>query len=244
MSRFPPVHLVIVDLDNTLYDWVGYFAPSFEAMVEVAAEIIGVTRDTLLDDIQKVHQHYGNTEHPFALLETEAVQSKFGPVRSRGELKADLQPAFDAFDTERAMRLRLYPTVAATLRSIRSRGTTVVGHTEAKTVSASNRAKILGLDALLDGIFAPAFTGLAYPGDPSGVSSGASDFLFELDQDSVKPNPATATKIASRFGVRPAETLYVGDTLSKDVAMANAAGMMSAWARQSMRKGCGTQSFE
>ena len=105
MTRFLPVGLVIVDLDNTLYDWVGFFAPSFEAMVTAAVRIVDTSRDALLDDIQQVHQRYGNTEHPFALLETEAVRQRFGYDVSRGELKAELQPAFDAFDAQRIDKL-------------------------------------------------------------------------------------------------------------------------------------------
>ena len=45
----PVIKLLVTDLDNTLYDWVGFFAKAFRAMVEVAVPILGVDREALLD---------------------------------------------------------------------------------------------------------------------------------------------------------------------------------------------------
>jgi FMN phosphatase YigB (HAD superfamily) len=50
--------LLICDLDNTLYDWVAYFVPSFYAMVDKVVELLGCDRERLLDDFRKVHQRH------------------------------------------------------------------------------------------------------------------------------------------------------------------------------------------
>ena len=50
--------MLVCDLDNTLYDWVGYFVPSFNAMVNEALPILGCGREQLLDDLREVHQRH------------------------------------------------------------------------------------------------------------------------------------------------------------------------------------------
>lgn len=56
------IELSVTDLDNTLYDWVTFFASSFYAMVSRAAEILGTPVEMLLDECRRVHQCYGDSE--------------------------------------------------------------------------------------------------------------------------------------------------------------------------------------
>ena len=45
--------LVIIDLDNTLYDWVSYFSNAFLAMVDVLEPLLEVDREAIqLDMVQ------------------------------------------------------------------------------------------------------------------------------------------------------------------------------------------------
>jgi FMN phosphatase YigB (HAD superfamily) len=60
MSR-PAISLIITDLDNTLYDWLGAFVPAFYAMVHEAALLMGVDEEDLLDDLQVVHRKHGDS---------------------------------------------------------------------------------------------------------------------------------------------------------------------------------------
>jgi hypothetical protein len=99
--------LLICNLDNTLYDWVGYFAPSFYAMVDEAVRITGCDRETLLDDFRRVHQARDDSEQPFALLETETIKQIYQDVPA----PSVLDPAFHAFNSSRLSNVRLYPTV-------------------------------------------------------------------------------------------------------------------------------------
>jgi len=41
------MRLLITDLDNTLYDWITYFANSFRAMVKDLATTLDVEEDLL-----------------------------------------------------------------------------------------------------------------------------------------------------------------------------------------------------
>ncbi|MCU0289570.1 MAG: HAD family hydrolase, partial [Acidobacteria bacterium] len=135
MSEKIHIELLIVDLDNTLYDWISFFVPAFYRMIDVAVEILQVDQEALLTDIQKVHQKYGNSEHPFALLETGVVINRFAG-KNRAELAKILDPAFHAFNKKRKELLRLFPGVFETLKFINESGCTVVAHTEADVLNS------------------------------------------------------------------------------------------------------------
>ncbi|MEU9511143.1 HAD-IA family hydrolase [Micromonospora sp. NPDC048169] len=229
-ARRPVVHALILDMDNTLYDWVAYFVPAVRAMVALAAELLDVSEDELRGDLQAVHRNHGNTEHPFALLETSAVERRL-PGMSQRARHEHLRPAFAAFNEVRRRHLRLYPDVERTLQTIKATGCHIVGHTEAKDVNISSRARSLGLDVMLEAIYAPQFVGPPHPLGADRRSAPAAIEVRVLPPASRKPNPEIPRRIAEQLGVPPARCLYVGDSLNKDVAMAKRAGMLAAWAR-------------
>ncbi|TDB80267.1 HAD family hydrolase [Micromonospora sp. KC721] len=229
-TQRPVVHALILDMDNTLYDWVAYFVPAVRAMVTVAAKLLDVSEQELRGDLQVVHRSHGNTEHPFALLETAAVERRLPGVSQRIRHE-HLLPAFTAFNEIRRSHLRLYPGVADTLEAVRAAGCRVVGHTEAKDVNINSRVRSLGLDAMLEAIYAPRFVGPPHPLGTGRERARDTIRVRVLPPTARKPNPEIARQISDQLGVPPARCLYVGDNLSKDVTMAKRAGMLAAWAR-------------
>ena len=131
-------------------------------MIDVAVEILNVDREALLTDIQMVHQKYGNSEHPFALLETKAVKNRF-PGKSRAELARLLDPAFHAFNKKRKELLRLYPSVFETLQFINESGCKIVAHTEADVSNSLFRIEALGIRQCISRLYAPMSQGLGHP---------------------------------------------------------------------------------
>ena len=228
--RHPVVHAVIVDMDNTLYDWVAYFVPAMRAMLAQAVHDLDTDERALRDDLRQVHIKYGNTEHPFALLETRTVKQRLHGLTARQRYEA-LRPAFQAFNEVRDQQLRLYPTVAPTLRTIRETGCRAIGHTEATNVNIASRARMLGLESTLDAIYAPKFEGPPHPLGDNRVDSAPPLPVVALPPDARKPNPDVAGRIATQLAIPTARCLYVGDSLAKDVIMAKSAGMLTAWAR-------------
>jgi hypothetical protein len=134
----PSKQLLICDLDNTLYDWVSYFVPSFYAMVDATVEITGCDREKLLDDFRAVHQKYGDSEHPFALLETETIKNLYRHA-STGSMLAALDPAFHAFNSARKKNLHLHSGVRETLETLRGSGIKLIAHTESKLYGVADR---------------------------------------------------------------------------------------------------------
>jgi phosphoglycolate phosphatase-like HAD superfamily hydrolase len=224
MSR-RPITLVITDLDNTAYDWLNAFVPAFYAMVQEAAPLIGVDEEELLDDLQAVHRKHGDSEHPFALLETRAVQKKFG-LKSHKEVAQLLDPAFHAFNRVRKQNLKLYDGVYESLDQLSRLRVPVVAYTDARIINCLFRLNSLGVKHFISRLYAPNH--LDKEVDQSALSD---DFVRLLPASDRKPNPQTLIDICSEYHVAPTDAVYVGDSLVRDIYMAKRAGLHSAWAK-------------
>jgi phosphoglycolate phosphatase len=229
------VKLLITDLDNTLYDWVTYFAHSFQAMVKELTVTLDVAEETLLDEFKVVHQHYGNSEHPFAMFELPSVRRRF-PDSSREELLYELKSPLAAFRASREKHLRLYEGVHDTLKTFAEEGTVIVAHTEAVAIHAYYR--LMRLDILkyfkhiyaLEGFLEP------HPNPSRGAELLPPPGLIEIvPRNERKPNPELLQDICRREGILQSDACYVGDSLSRDVSMAKSAGVTAVWARYGTR---------
>jgi phosphoglycolate phosphatase len=54
--------------------------------------------------------------------------------------------------------------------------------------------------------------------------------LFFCSTKMKKPNPRLLADICSREGFKPSDAIYIGDSLVKDISMANDAGVDSVYA--------------
>ena len=222
--------LLITDLDNTLYDWVSYFSQSFETLVHAIHELTGIDKETLLNEFKAIHQKYNSSERPFASLELESIIRHFG-IHDKGRLKDKLQPAFEQFSLKRKETLHLYDGVNETLSYLVKRGVTVVGHTESYEVNSVYRAKKLGLDRYFKHLYTIQSKSSSHPDDNKPIlESKDLDWVVTLPESERKPNPALILDICQREGIAPENTYYIGDSIVKDISMANAAGVNSIWA--------------
>ena len=224
--------LLICDLDNTLYDWVGFFVPAFYAMVDEAVRILACDREVLLDELKLVHQHYQDAEHPFALLETGTVAHVMRHLDVE-ERRRTLDPAFRAFNTVRKDRLKLYPGVEDTLERLKQDGVALVAHSESKLYSVVFRLRFLDLTKYFEKIYC-----LERPprtlGDQSRIKSFWADFptsrIVELTHHQRKPSPEVLGEIIKTFDLEAREAAYIGDSIAKDVYMAKQVGSIAIWA--------------
>jgi phosphoglycolate phosphatase-like HAD superfamily hydrolase len=223
--------LLITDLDNTLYDWVTFYARAFRSMTDSLASLLGVPRDQLLDEFKAIHRARSNSEQPFAALDLPSVRAAF-PGESREQLAKRLAAPFEAFNAERRAHLRLYDGVKSTLVGLQSAGVKIVGYTEAIAVNAWYRLRLLGIDEhfsrlyALDGDLAPHPT----PGRAE-QHAPPPDRVISVPRTERKPNPALLLRICAGEGVSPAEACYVGDSPARDIAMAKRAGVTAVLAR-------------
>jgi len=222
MAR-PDISLVITDLDNTLYDWLAAFVPAFYEMASIAAPLLEVSSEELLGDLQAVHRRHGDSEHPFALLETNAVKNKFGGELPEAAASA-LDPAFHAFNRARKKNLALYPGVYRTLQEFSNSGVRVVAFTDARVINSLFRLQRLDIKHFISRLYAPAHIDRKFESD-------GDDFVRILPHQDRKPNPRGLLEICSDYGVDKSNAVYVGDSLVRDIYMAREAGLHSAWAK-------------
>ena len=234
MSR---VRLVVTDLDNTLYSWVGYVVFAIEAMLDSLVSTTGFERDHLLESLQEVYHHRGSIEYPFVLQEASIFQERLADFERFAE--DVLIPARQAFAAQRRSLLRPYPTVVSTLERLKAQGIPVVGLSDASSFAATLRLRMLGLDRYLDALYAIEPYSLPPPDRmerrileklEAGLYEPETLKVHPLPLSAVKPSPEGFMMICEDFGVRPEETVMIGDNLTKDIGLAQAVGALGLWA--------------
>lgn len=227
--------LLITDLDNTLYDWVTFFATSFQGMVRELSCLLEVEPEKLLDEFKSLHQQYGTSEQPFTALELPSVRLKFGNA-TRRQLLQELDRPLHVFNSLRKKHLRLYDSVTETLSRLREAGVVLVGHTESMAENALFRLQKLGIDSYFKHLYVLESN---YPGhpDPERAEQLAPPlgYIRCVPRSERKPNPELLRDICYREGVSPRDAFYVGDSLTRDMSMAKAAGVTAIWARYGTR---------
>jgi phosphoglycolate phosphatase len=231
------IKLVITDLDNTLYDWVGYFVPAFDAMVAELSRTTDVPEAELIESFRRVHQRHGTSEYLLAVAELDALAAVHGDLDIRERLRKHA-PAVAAFDAVRSGGLQLYPDVLPTLDRLRADGRLVVAHTDAMSLYARARMRQLGIEDRFDGLWAVSDHELPPDLAPADfrelvrVDVERTPFKFGRDvgPDEQKPTPSVVQEILRATGVEPSEAIYIGDSLSKDVLVAQQAGVIDVYA--------------
>ncbi|EFB2927291.1 HAD family hydrolase [Escherichia coli] len=222
--------LLITDLDNTLYDWVSFYAQSFTAMLDVLVNILDVPKSELLEEFRQVHIKHGNSEYPFGALEIDSVKKKYAHL-TRDEVALKLDEAFHAFNSTRKKTLRCYEGVIETLDYLKNQGVIIVGHTEAPVRNAIFRLKSLGILEFMTHLYTPQdrFHDELDVKTKSWIESYG-DFIYLLSDEEKKPNPLLLADICAKEGFSTSEAVYIGDSLVKDISMANDAGVESIYA--------------
>jgi phosphoglycolate phosphatase-like HAD superfamily hydrolase len=228
------VSVVITDLDNTLYDWVEIWHKPFKAMLDRLVQDSAVSRERLILDFKAVFQKRGTCEYAFAIEELPSLNAQH-PGENLAELYAD---AIDAYRKARREVMRLYPDVLQSLEMLKDNGCLLVGYTQSMAFYTSYRMRKLGLDRVLDYLYSPPDHDL-----PRGIARAeirsypAKEYELRrtiprtTPKGQLKPNPDLLLTIIAGLGATPQETIYVGDSLMKDMAMAREAGVTSVWAK-------------
>lgn len=229
----PRVRLLVTDLDNTLYDWFHIWHASFSALMDELAQASGLPADVLERDAREVHQRHRTSEYSFLLNEMECLRT----LHPGEEVAAIYSEAVHRFRSARKRATKLYPTVQATLDTVRTKGVQIVAYTDSLAFHSFQRIKALGLDGVIDAMYAPPDHDVPDGLELSQIRTLApSEYEFdhtvrrELPSGAAKPDPMVLKQICSEFGVAPEDTAYVGDSLMKDVAMAQAVGAVDVLA--------------
>ncbi len=234
-----PVRLVVTDMDGTLYSWIDYIVPAVEAMVDAVCGATGYPRIKVVQSLKAVYKKYDSNEYPFALQES-SLYADFPEFGSFDKLV--IEPARMAFSEARKKYLKPFKTVVDTLKTLQERKLPVVALTDAPRNPAEQRVKRMKLDEHLTALY--TMPGFHFPAGAEGEKLVAPDILqkeergeyraacpvVELPRDWEKPSTNGLYAICKQYGVDPRETLVVGDSLTKDIAIAKATGAIDCWA--------------
>lgn len=224
------IKLLITDLDNTLYDWVTFFAQSFYSMLEELSIQLKVDQQILIQEFKEIHQSYENTEQPFAITELPTVQKLYKGLTNE-QIVTELDDSLHAFNRKRKETLHLYEGVLPTLETLHSRGVIIIGHTEATVHNALFRINKLDVKKYMKHLYTLEGNHKPHPIPDKNQPLPNDGFVQLLAKEHRKPNPALIRDICANEGVLPQETAYVGDSLTRDISMAKEAGVFAIWAR-------------
>ncbi|MDT0329207.1 HAD family hydrolase [Nocardiopsis lambiniae] len=220
--------LLITDLDNTLWDWFHMWHTSFSAMLNRLSELSGVPQNQLEAEIREVHQARATTEYSLLLDELPSLQErspKSSPMQTYDE-------ALHALNSARKNTISLYPGVKKTLREIKSRGVPVIAYTESISFWSEWRMRNTGLDGLIDTMYSSPDHDFPHGKTPESIRMyPSSDYGLKktehrhVRQGLLKPNKEVLRWILEDFSVDRRSTVYIGDSLMKDVAMAQEFGV-------------------
>jgi phosphoglycolate phosphatase len=232
--------VLFVDLDNTLYDWLSYFAPALRGMCVKLSEMSDIALGTLLSDFRRVFIAHRTVEYSFALQELDSLKKKH-PRMSGEEIVEEYRPALDVFQHRRRDRLHLYPEVAETLRAVTRLGISIVAMTDAHGFHASMRLRQLKIRRLIDGLVCRPDHQVVSAEQLSKIRRFPAEYYdydiprYVLPEDLRKPDPATLNWAMDRLDVKPSQCVFVGDNLVKDVQMAQRASVIDCWAEYGTR---------
>jgi FMN phosphatase YigB (HAD superfamily) len=219
--------IILTDVDNTLYDWVAFFAPSFRAMVYALVRELRLPEEQVYREFKQVFARHGSLEYAFLIQELDSVRG-----RSVEDIRYLVRTGRGAFLRVQRSRLRPYPGVVETLKWLVRQNIAVVGITNSPIHRAQKRLFDLKLDSYLTGLV--AWEG--FEGDLDPASEGYVPLsrqrtrtrlsrLISVPLASCKPNAEHYAIALKAFAGRPSETWVIGDSLSKDLKPAAALGL-------------------
>ncbi|MDD4346917.1 MAG: HAD hydrolase-like protein, partial [Desulfitobacteriaceae bacterium] len=135
-----------------------------------------------------------------------------------------------AFNSTRKRSLTLYDGVEMSLKSLCTLGFKIVGYTEAMSINPLFRLEKLGIKEYIKRLYAPEGKYLGHP-DQNFDKPLEVDYIRFIPKDNKKPNPQVLLDICKHENIDPADTWYVGDSLIRDISMANSANIKSIWAK-------------
>ena len=220
----PKIGLLVLDLDDTVWTWFEAWHWSFTAMLTELEHVTGLTSDVLLPAIKALHEAKGTVEYSWLLDEL--------PLLAEYRRGASARQVFDsvmhAQNSARKRNTRLYPGVRSTLLYAKSQGTKIVAYTESLAFWTEWRMRLTGLDEIIDVLysspdhdFPEGETAETVRTLPAETYSMRSTLHKNVPRGVAKPDPRILNTIIEAHGVKGLATVYVGDSLDRDVEMAH-----------------------
>jgi phosphoglycolate phosphatase-like HAD superfamily hydrolase len=212
--------LLVLDIDNTLFDWLGMWRVAFKASLCVLSEGSGHPPDILLDRIRTLHQQARTSERGFTADDAEHLGVSRSVAARAGEV----------FETTCLRWTRVYPDVSETLAELRRMGVRVALHTDAPVILAETRVSALELGPFIDGAFATDSGATVHRTRPSLGTTPIRGLKHP------KPSAIALGTILLELGAHARDVVYLGDSKTHDIPMARAVGAVAVFAEYGCRR--------
>src|SRR6516162_6331474 len=212
------IDTLILDLDNTIFDWFAMWYASFKPIYDEILAASGRPQDEVEADIRRVHQTRRTSEYTFLIEELDVLRE----IRAREDIRTRFHNALETSRHGRDQSLQLYPTVFSSLWRIKNAGTKIIGYTESMRFYSSYRLKRFGLDGVIEILFSPKDHDM-----PAGVPLDRlrrfPDDFYELQVTKVmhtppgelKPNPKVLREMIEMVGSSQTAAPMLGIASSK-----------------------------
>jgi phosphoglycolate phosphatase len=243
--------LIVLDIDNTIFDWVTYYTNAFWAMLDSVSKTIGVPASVLAEESKHVFEAHGSIEYPFVIQELPSVVRHYGDDIDR-MLNESVEPSRQVFLDVARQHMTTYPGVSEAFHELRRRFPDVprVALTDAPRYVAMWKLNKLGMLTEFSAVY-----GLADPRIPTcdrtqRVKVNPKILLKHLQQSNFgfpgkirilpdeyeKPGTRGLKTVLMDYELdEDAEhrqhVLWVGDNLRKDVRLGHRLGVRTAWAK-------------
>ena len=215
------IDLIVTDLDDTLWKWCQTWHAGYRAFNEVLYRN-GIPADTALAVWESMYER----------VDGETIEFPPNPADIVKETRISSQDALnlyrEALSAQREARdssFELFDGVKDTLEYLKGSGIRIVAHTDSPITAAQYRLHKAGLDGAFLELYArPVF-------DDFGNSLDLLDTVVtHMSHWSPKPSTAVLDEIIRYYEVEPSRVAYVGDSIRRDMSMANAAGCVPVFA--------------
>lgn len=227
--------LLITDLDNTLYNLIDYFGPSFRGMVHALARETKIEEEILLSNFKQVFKQRESLEYGFAVQELEVLKAL-----QREEILKLIKLSQAVFKRARQKNLIPYESVIETLEWFKKHGVIIVGMSNAPFYNAEIRLKQLHIDKYFYGLAARKDLHLPEDEFTEEITKNKIGRKYEskkilrkwvLEKDQLKPNTYGYEKIMKDLNIMPEHTYVIGDSILKDIQPALIVGANGVWAK-------------
>lgn len=239
--------LLVLDIDNTVFDWVTYYVNSLEALFLKVSSITSHSTCQLAEEARDIFHHHESIEYPFLIQELPSVQRYYGNQIDK-MLSEAVEQGRNAFKETAQKFLLPYPGIEQALKKIK------ISHPQCMTVALTDAPRYvamwklnkLGLLSMFDAVY--GLHDPKIPTDPKTLqvkvdqailykhlnqfNFGFKGHFRVLPSEYEKPGIKGLKTILMDFDMEKNtdRVLWIGDNLRKDVLLGKTLGVHTAWA--------------
>ncbi len=224
---------IIADIDNTLYDWPSFFAPSFRAMVHALVRETGIEFEELERQFKHVYAQHDSLEFAFPIQELELAQGL-----AEDQLDRLIFVGRGAFLSAYRKHLKPYEGVLEGLTWLQSQDYMTICVTNSPIYLAQKRLYQLGLDKLIEGLIAwegigaesASYVSKQWVQRRKTRKATRISQTLTFEREHSKPSIIPFEMAIREFSLEPRTTWAIGDSINKDLRPASHLGVGTIWA--------------